>query len=266
MNVIFVGDIVGRSGRRILKDNLPILKQKYQPTFIFCNAENSAGGLGITAAIAGELLKAGIDGMTLGNHTWGQRVWLKQACHFPQICRPLNAPSSWPGFDHVYLEKKSFDVLLISLMGQAFMQPTLTNPFTIIENKIDFYKEKYKTKNIIIDFHAEATAEKIAMGYFLQDKVTAVLGTHTHVQTADNRVLGYGTGFITDVGMTGPSNGVLGMSKKTALKRTLEQLPASYSLEKDPASMLNAVLLNIDFKAGQTKKIERILITDDVFE
>ena len=104
------------------------------------------------------------------------------------------------------------------------------------------------------------------MGYFLQDKVTAVLGTHTHVHTADNRVLGYGTGFITDVGMTGPSNGVLGMSKKTALKRTLEQLPASYSLEKDPASMLNAVLLNIDFKAGQTKKIERILITDDVFE
>lgn len=265
MNIIFVGDIVGRAGRRILRNNLALLKQKYSPKFILCNAENSAGGLGITGAIAEELLKTGIDGMTLGNHIWGQRAWLKQAYHFPQICRPLNAPSTWPGFDHVYLKKNTCDILIISILGQAFMQPSLSNPFSIIEKKLAFFKEKYNTKNIIIDFHAEATAEKIAMGYFLEDKVTAVLGTHTHVQTADNRILGFGTGFITDIGMTGPANGVLGMSKKAALRRSLDQLPASYSLEKDPVSMLNAVVLDIDPRAGQTKKIERIQITDHVF-
>ncbi|NLJ69885.1 MAG: TIGR00282 family metallophosphoesterase [Clostridiaceae bacterium] len=266
INILFIGDVVGRSGRKILKDKLPSLKQQYMLDFVFCNGENSAGGLGITAAIAGELLNYGIDGITLGNHIWSQKIWLQQAAHFKQICRPLNAPADWPGFDHVYLEKDDCDILLISLMGQAFMNPILNNPFQVIDQMLPKFKDKYHTKNIIIDYHAESTAEKITMGYFLEDRVLAVLGTHTHVQTADEKILGNGTAFITDVGMTGPTNGVLGMSKQVAVERAMNLLPAMYNIEKDSFTMLNAVLMTIDPIAGQAKKIERIQIFDHVFE
>ncbi|NLM19599.1 MAG: TIGR00282 family metallophosphoesterase [Clostridiaceae bacterium] len=266
MNILFIGDIVGRPGRKILKNKLPLLKQQYMLDFVFCNGENSAGGLGITAAIAGELLNTGIDGITLGNHIWSQKIWLQQAIHFKQICRPLNAPDDWPGFDHIYINKDNYDVLLISLMGQAFMNPLLTNPFQVIDQKLPIFKEKYCTKNIIVDFHAESTAEKITMGYFLENKVLAVLGTHTHVQTADEKILGNGTAFITDIGMTGPAGGVLGMSKKVAVERAMNLLPAMYNIDKDPFAMLNAVLLTVDPNAGQAKKIERIQIFDHVFE
>ena len=254
INVLFIGDVVGRSGRKILKAKLPLLKQQYMLDFVFCNGENSAGGLGITANIAGELLNYGIDGITLGNHIWSQKNWLQEADHFKQVCRPLNAPNDWPGFDHVYLKKDNNDVLLISLIGQAFIKPVLANPFHIIDQMLSKFKEKYRTKNIIIDFHAESTAEKITMGYFLENKVLAVLGTHTHVQTADEKILGNGTAFITDVGMTGPAKGVLGMSKKVAVERAINLLPARYNIEKDSFAMLNAVLLTVDPNAGQAKK------------
>ncbi|HHT25120.1 MAG TPA: TIGR00282 family metallophosphoesterase [Clostridiaceae bacterium] len=265
INILFIGDVVGRSGRKILKDKLPLLKQQYMLDFVFCNGENAAGGLGITADIAGELLNSGIDGITLGNHIWSQKVWLQQAAHFKQVCRPLNAPDDWPGFDHVYIKKDNYDVLLISLMGQAFIKPILANPFQVIDRMLSKFKEKYHTKNIIIDFHAESTAEKITMGYFLENKVLAVLGTHTHVQTADEQILGNGTAFITDIGMTGPANGVLGMNKNVALEWAMNLLPATYDIEKDSFTMLNAVLLTVDPNAGQAKKIERIQIFDHVF-
>ncbi|HHU53287.1 MAG TPA: YmdB family metallophosphoesterase [Clostridiaceae bacterium] len=266
LNILFIGDIVGRSGRKILKQKLPLLKQQYLVDFVFCNGENSAGGLGITASTAGELLSSGVDGITLGNHIWSQKIWLQQASHFRQVCRPLNAPDAWPGFDHVYIKKENHDVLLLSLLGQAFIKPVLKNPFNVIEEMLPKFKEKYRTKNIIIDFHAESTAEKITMGYFLENRVLAVLGTHTHVQTADEKILGNGTAFITDVGMTGPVNGVLGMSKIIAVERAVNLLPAMYNIEKDSYAMINAVLMTIDPIAGQTKKIERIQIFDHVFE
>ncbi|MGB4610393.1 MAG: TIGR00282 family metallophosphoesterase [Saccharofermentanales bacterium] len=266
INILYIGDIVGRPGRKILKEKLPILKKQYLLDFVFCNGENAAGGLGITAAIAGELLNSGVDGITLGNHIWSQKLWLQQAVHIKQVCRPLNAPNTWPGFDHVYLKKDNCDVLLISLMGQAFIKPVLANPFQVIDQMLPIFREKYHTKNIIIDFHAESTAEKITMGYFLENRVLAVLGTHTHVQTADEKILGNGTAFITDIGMTGPVNGVLGMSRKIAVERAVNLLPAMYNIEEDSFVTLNAILMAVDPIAGQTKKIERIQIFDHVYK
>jgi len=262
MKVLFIGDIVGRSGRKILAKKWDLLKNKFNFDIVICNGENSAGGLGINAKTAEELLELGVDGITLGNHTWGQREWLSQAFHYEQICRPINSPEEWPGYDHLFIEKDQFKIIVINLLGQAFMQPVLLNPFQMIENKITYLKEKYQTKNIIIDFHAESTAEKMMMGYFLQDKVSAILGTHTHVQTADEKILGNGTGYISDVGMTGPSNGVIGMDKKIALRRVLDQLPSTYRLEKSDQVMLNAVLLTLDARAGQCIKIERIFLEE----
>ncbi len=265
VNILFIGDIVGYPGRQIIKNKIEHLKKLYQPDFILCNCENAAGGLGINADTADEILGMGIDAMSLGNHTWGQREWLKQAYRYSNICRPVNAPQNWPGFEYVFCQKDEKSILLINVMGQAFIQPVLDNPFQMIENKINELKEKFKTKNVIVDFHAETTAEKITLAFLLEDKVTAVLGTHTHVQTADERILGHGTGFITDVGMTGPANGVLGMSKKISIKRAKEQLPAKYALEVDPRTMLNAVSLKIDHHSGQTLKIERINLIDDIY-
>lgn len=265
MKVLFIGDIVGRPGRQMLKHSLAKLKEIYSFDFIFCNGENAAGGLGITADTCQEILDYGIDGISLGNHIWGRREWLKQAYQFKQVCRPLNAPKSWPGFDHVLCRKDGQSVLLISLMGQAFIQPVIENPFLLIEEKLDYFKEHYQTKNIIIDFHAETTAEKISLAYLVEDRVTAVLGTHTHVQTADEKILGNGTAFITDVGMTGPAKGVLGMSRKVAIDRALNRLPAPYQVENDPARQFNAVLLDVDSLSGQARSIERIYLQDDVY-
>ncbi len=265
MNILFIGDIVGYAGRQIIKKKLPELLKVYQPDFVLCNAENAAGGLGINAGTADEILELGIDAMSLGNHIWSRREWQKQAYRYTQICRPINAPKSWPGFDHVFCNKDGRSLLLINVLGQAFMQPLLDNPFLMLDEKVKELKDKYGTKNVIIDMHAETTAEKIMLTYFLEDQVTAVLGTHTHVQTADEKIIGNGTGFITDVGMTGPANGVLGMSKKTALCRAVQQLPAQYALETDPQTVLNAVLLNIDHHSGQTLQIERLCLKDEIF-
>lgn len=266
IKVLFIGDIVGRTGRRILAKNWALLRHRYSPNFIFCNGENAAGGLGINSKTADELLGLGIDGITLGNHTWGQREWLKQAFRYRRVCRPANAPKDWPGFDHIFIEKDNIGIIVINLMGQAFIQPVLDNPFQMIEPRINELKEKYQTKNVLIDFYAETTAEKIMMGFFLEDKVTAVLGTHTHVQTADERILGNGTAFISDIGMVGPRDGVLGMDKKTALRRAYNQLPASYNLEKSDMAILNAVLLSIDGRAGQCINIERVYLTDTIYD
>lgn len=265
MKVLFIGDIVGSPGRQMVKNSLAKLRQSYSIDFVFCNGENSAGGLGITATICQEILSWGIDGVSLGNHIWGRREWLKQAYQFKQVCRPLNAPPSWPGYDHVLCQKDGVTVILVSLMGRAFIQPVLENPFLVIEDKLTYLKERYQTKNIVMDFHAETTAEKISMAYFVEDKVTAVLGTHTHVQTADEKILGNGTAFITDVGMTGPAKGVLGMSRKVALNRAVNQLPAAYQLEDDPSTQLNAVLLEIDPRSGQARDIKRINLIDDIY-
>jgi|BioPla2DNA2_1021312.scaffolds.fasta_scaffold00096_21 metallophosphoesterase (TIGR00282 family) len=266
IKIIFIGDVVGRSGRHIVKEKLPELKQRYGLDFVFCNAENSAGGIGITAITAKELLESGVDGITLGNHIWGQRIWLQQARQFKQVCKPLNAPAAWPGYDHVHIQQNDFSLVLISLMGQAFIQPALANPFRTIREQLPLLKDKYQTDNVIVDFHAESTAEKITMGYLLEDKVSAVLGTHTHVQTADEKILGNGTAFICDVGMTGPMNGVLGMSRDTAVERALNLMPASYRLEKDSLTGLNAVVLSLDPQTGKTINIERIQIVDNVFK
>ncbi len=257
MRILLLGDIVGVRGRRLVTSQLPALKREMQADICIANAENVCEGSGIDATSAKKLLQAGVDYITLGNHIWSKHSWLKDCEDFPMIARPLNAPAEWPGFDHVVAEMGDTRLLLISLLGQTYMQ-VAHNPFVVMEQTLEALKQRYKSKIVIVDFHAEATAEKIAMGHFLQDRVSVVFGTHTHVQTADECVLGSGTAYITDLGMTGPANGVIGMAKTVALRRFLEQLPARYEVEAEGPLTLQGAIVDINSKSGQAQAIERI--------
>ncbi len=258
--ILLIGDIVGRCGQDLISKHLPVLKEQHQIQLCVANAENASGGLGIDAMSARHLQRAGVDLMTLGNHAWAKQGWIKDCDDFPNICRPLNGPPSWPGFDHVVSTTESgVKVLLINLHGQVFNH-NFDNPFVAIEQKLDTWRDKYCPQVILVDFHAEATAEKIAMGYYLQDRVSVVFGTHTHVQTADERILGAGTAYITDLGMTGPGDGIIGMSKNAGIRRFAHSLPARYEVETQGASTLQGAIVSIDETTGRAQSIERLMI------
>lgn len=253
--VLMIGDIVGRPGRSAVKALVKDYRRKHKVDIIIANGENAAGGNGITEEIANELYNNYIDIITMGNHTWDKRDIINFIEHEPRLIRPANYPPNTPGRgSNVYRFNNGIKLGVINLSGRVFLTP-LDCPFRVGEQIVK--EMRNITKNIIIDIHAEATSEKIAFGWYMDGKVSAVIGTHTHVQTADDRILPGGTGYITDVGMTGPRDSVLGVDKEIVIEKFINQMPVRFEVAKG-VKQLNGLLLDIDEKTGKTIKIERI--------
>lgn len=256
VKLLFLGDIVGSAGRDMVKDYLPRLKRKFMPTFTVANGENAASGRGITAKIARELYDAGVDGITLGNHTWDNKEIFDFIDNESKMVRPANFPEGTPGRGIMYVKSGSQELAVINLQGRAFLPP-LDCPFLTADKLVE--QARKRTPYVFVDFHAEATSEKQAMGWYLDGRVSAVVGTHTHVQTGDERILPNGTGYLTDAGMCGPSNGILGMEREAVMKKFLTQLPVRFQVADGP-TQLNAVLYHLEKSTGKTVKIQRIRI------
>ncbi len=228
MRILFVGDIVGRSGRTVASERLPGLRANWKLDFVVINGENSAGGFGITEAIYNELVDAGADAVTLGNHAWDQREALVFIGRAPRLIRPLNYPSGTPGRGSALIEAKNGQrVLVVNLMGRYAMEPVLDDPFPAIERELQACPLKTGADAIVIDMHAEATSEKQSMGYFVDGRASLVVGTHTHVPTGDHRILAGGTAFQSDAGMTGDYDSCIGMAKDEPLSRFLRRISSS---------------------------------------
>ena len=252
MKVLAIGDIVGESGVYKLKQELPKIIENENIDFIIVNGENSAAGMGITEKNYRDILSAGADVITMGNHTWGKKDIFKFIDE-PQIIRPANYPKGVVGKGYWVFEKNSKKIAVINLIGRVDMNILSENPFTLAKDLVEELNEKVDM--IFIDFHAEATAEKIAMGSYLDGKITALFGTHTHVQTADEKILPNGTGYITDIGMTGPENSVIGMDISASIKRFETTLPEKYKLAEGNC-ILNGCIFEIN---DTTCKVERIV-------
>lgn len=257
-NILFIGDIVGDPGLDIVRMWLPSLQKKYRTDLIIANGENAADGKGCTEREAKILFELGVNVITGGNHTWDKHQSQDYLKKDSRALRPLNYPKGTFGNGYYIAETTKGKVAVINLQGRSYMSP-IDCPFRAAEWVIA--KIKNETKMIFIDFHAEATAEKLALGQFLDGKVSAIVGTHTHVQTADERILKGGTGYITDVGMTGPYDSVIGMKTDAAINRFLYQTPQKYQTATDNVH-LTGVFLKVDSETGKTISIERLFIPD----
>jgi metallophosphoesterase (TIGR00282 family) len=249
-----IGDIVGRSGRRAVKDNLPGLIRELAVDFVIANGENAAGGNGITREIVRELYKLGVNVITMGNHVWHNKDIFSFIDQDSRIIRPANYPPGAPGQGFGIYEVSNIKVAVINLSGRVFM-PSLDCPFRKVDEILSCITEKARI--VVVDFHAEATSEKIALGWYLNGRVSAVCGTHTHVQTADERVLPGGTAYITDLGMTGPRDSVIGVETKLVLEKFYTQMPRRFEVASG-LYQFNGVVLEIDTDTGKALTIERI--------
>lgn len=255
MKVLFIGDIVGKPGRRAVKVLLPGIVGNHGVDLVIANCENAAGGFGVTRKVVDELYASEIDILTSGNHIWDKKDVEEFIDGYETLLRPANYPIETPGRGSVVVQTASGVSLgVVNLEGRVFMKP-LDCPFRVAEREIDALKGE--TDIVIVDMHAEATSEKEALGWFLDGRVSAVVGTHTHVQTADERVLPRGTAYITDAGMTGPCDSVLGIKKEVALERFLTLLPNRYDVAKGDVR-LQGVLIDIDDTTGRALSIERL--------
>ncbi|HWX52066.1 MAG TPA: TIGR00282 family metallophosphoesterase [Solirubrobacteraceae bacterium] len=253
-SILFVGDVVGGIGRRTLLDALPALRERYAPTFVVVNGENAAGGLGITPKIADQLLGAGVDAITLGNHSFHRREIYPYLDSEPRILRPANFLRSQPGHGTCVVEQGGVSLGVVNISGNLYLRAG-RSAFTEIEAAL---AEVGGADHILVDVHAEATSEKVAMGWHLDGRVTAVVGTHTHVPTADARVLPGGTAYITDVGMTGPRGGVIGVKREQAIESLLTQMPVRFETsEEDP--WLMGVLISCS-RPLRADSIEQVLM------
>jgi hypothetical protein len=255
VKILFVGDIVGGCGRRTLLSQLPDLRRSHAPDFVVVNGENSAGGLGITPKICDELLDAGVDAITLGNHAYKHKEIYEYLDREPRLLRPANYPKGNPGRGHTVVERDGRRLAVVNLSGLVFLEAA-RSPFSEIDAILA--EVRGKADHVLLDFHAEATSEKIAMGWHVDGRVTACLGTHTHVPTADARVLPGGTAYVSDVGMTGPRGGVIGVKREQALERFTTMMPQRFETsDEDP--WLNAVLVTAS-EDGRAESIEQILL------
>ncbi|HEY3247659.1 MAG TPA: TIGR00282 family metallophosphoesterase [bacterium] len=254
MRILVVGDIHGKPGRRILRAVVPRLRKAHGAAIVIANGENAAGGAGITRDVIAEILDSGVDAVTGGNHTWHNREAYEVLDAEPRLLRPANYPAGAPGRGAAVIEANGARVGVLNLQGRIFMQ-SLDDPFQIA--RVEAERLRAETPVVIVDFHAEATSEKIALGWYLDGRVSAVIGTHTHVQTADERVLPEGTAYISDVGMTGPRDGVIGMEREGIIERFLTQLPVRFTVAAGVAQ-LNAVALDVDEATGRARGITRI--------
>jgi len=257
MRILFIGDIVGKPCRRAIRDLLPGLVAERGIDFVIANGENAAAGFGMTREIVEDLFGSRIDVLTTGNHVWDKKEIVECLDDYESLLRPANYPvtARVPGHGSVVMPvREGLQVGVVNIMGRVFMPP-LECPFRAAEREVE--KIRLRTPVIIVDMHAEATSEKIALGWFLDGRVTAVLGTHTHVQTADDRVLPKGTAYITDVGMTGPFDSVIGTRKEIILERFLSQLPNKFEVAKGDVR-LQAVLIDVAEESGRALNIERL--------
>ena len=256
MKILIIGDIVGNSGVKKVKEVIPNFIKQNNIDFTIANGENSADGMGITLKIFEDLKRSGVNIVTMGNHTWGK----KEIFNFiddTQIVRPANYPDGVPGQGYRIQEANGKKIAVINLMGRVDIGVLTENPFLKVDKILEQIKDKADI--IIVDFHAEATAEKIAMGRFLDGKITALWGTHTHVQTADEQILPNGTAYITDLGMTGPKDSVIGMDISASLKRFETTLPEKYKLAEGEC-IFNAVEFEIDDETNKVTEVKRIFI------
>ena len=251
MRILMIGDVIGKPGRDAVRALLPDLKHEKSIDFVICNGENTAGGYGITAETAAELLDSGVDVLTSGNHIWDKKEIIPFMEEGLPLIRPANYPDA-PGRGYIQMG----GVTVINLMGRVFMA-SLDCPFRAADALLEKMQEEGGSKVIIVDFHAEATSEKQAMGWYLDGRVSAVLGTHTHVGTVDAKILPKGTAYVTDVGMTGPRDSVIGSEVDTVLERFLTSMPNRLAVAAGPC-VLNSALMDVDEETGKASLIERI--------
>src|SRR2546422_7043424 len=255
LTVLFLGDVVGEPGRNALIARLPELKSKHALDFVVVNGENAAGGRGITGKITIDLLRAGVSVITTGDHIWDQKEILSFIDTEPRLLRPVNYPEGAPGSGSIVLETAKGKIGVLNVQARTFMQPILENPFRAAEAAV--IKMREETRNIIVDVHGETTSEKIAMGRFLDGKVSAVIGTHTHVQTADEQILPGGTAFLCDAGMCGPVNSILGRAIEPIMNRFVSNMPAPFPVAAGEVR-LHGALVPLDEKSGCAARIMRI--------
>ncbi len=255
MRLLFIGDIVGKPGRRVLKELLPEYRRREKIDVVIANSENAAAGSGITKKLAKEILASGVDIMTSGDHVWRRKQVYELFGETDRLIRPANYPEGAPGSGSAVIEIPNVGKIgVINLIGRVFMEP-LDCPFAAAEKEVE--KLRRTTPVIIVDMHAEATSEKVAMGWHLDGMVSAVLGTHTHIQTADEKILPQGTAYITDCGMTGPYDSVIGRDKNSILERFLTQLPTRFHMaEGDPE--MHGVVIEIEEETGKAFSIKRV--------
>jgi len=260
LKVLFLGDVFGKPGREILKKKLPSLVEENNIDFIIANGENAAGGIGITPDICETLLYMGVDIITSGNHIYKKREIYDYIERQPRLLKPANYPPSTPGSGyHIMSDKKNNKIAVINICGRVFID-YFDCPFRTIDKILSNVRKE--TPVIIVDFHAEVTSEKVAMGWYLDGRVSAVVGTHTHVQTADERILPGGTAYITDVGMVGPRNSVIGVKKENIIKKFLTMMPQKFTVSEDDY-LVNGVVININEKNGRAESINRLNIAID---
>ena len=253
LKLLFIGDIVGRPGRDLLAAKLPRVRRDHGVDFVIANGENAAAGAGITGSIAKSILESGVDAITLGDHVWDQRGWETEIAQIEHVCRPANLPKACPGWDHLIIEARGFRVAVFTVLGRSFMNMKADCPFLAADRMVE--QLKAQADAIIVEIHAEATSEKQAMGWHLDGRVTAVLGTHTHVPTADATVLPRGTAFMCDVGMTGPYASVLGREVKPVIARFLDGMPRRWDIATGDVR-LSGALIEIDPSSANARKIE----------
>lgn len=259
MRILFVGDIFGKPGREIARRAIPALVERESLDLVIANVENAAAGFGITGDLAEAILGYGVDVMTTGNHVWDKKEVLDYFPRQPKLLRPANFPAGAPGRGSwVGRTKTGEPVAVLNLMGRIFMTP-LDDPFALALREVE--QLRAKTRVIFVDFHAEATSEKVAMGWHLDGRVTAVSGTHTHVQTADDRILPNGTAYITDAGMTGPHDSIIGVTVDAALARFVSGMPSKFEAASGGAR-LNAIIVSADPATGKATSIERLNLSE----
>lgn len=258
MNVLFIGDIVGNVGRTAVKKVLPALQSKYNPHIIIANGENAAAGRGITSAIVKELIEAGVHGITMGNHTWDNKDIFEWIDDQPRLVRPANFSEEAPGQGSTIIKANGKELAIVNLQGRVFLPP-IDCPFQKADELIDELGKK--TKCILVDFHAEATSEKIAMGWYLDGRASLVVGTHTHVQTNDDTILPGGTAYLTDVGMCGSKEGVLGMERSAVIHKFRTQLPVRFVVDEGDWHV-HAILVEINEATGKAKRTQKIRLTE----
>ena len=257
LKLLFIGDIVGRPGRDIIAEKLPRLRTERGIDFVIANGENAAAGAGITGSIAKSILGNGVDAITLGDHVWDQRGWENEIGQIERVCRPANLPKSNPGWDHLVIEARGFRVAVFTVLGRTFMNLKADCPFLTADRMIA--QLKTQADAIVVEIHAEATSEKIALGWHLDGRVTAVLGTHTHVPTADATILPKGTAFMCDVGMTGPYASVLGREVRPVVEKFLDGMPRRFDVATEDVR-ISAALIEIGASNASAQKIELVTV------
>ncbi|MEJ5284530.1 MAG: TIGR00282 family metallophosphoesterase [Brevinematia bacterium] len=256
LRVLAFGDIIGEPGRRVFASTIHKIREKFLPDLIVVNGENSAHGFGITEEIVKSFFNTGVDVITSGNHIWQKKEIFNFIDKYPSLIRPINYPPGTPGNGIVILEKANVKIAVINAMGRIFMD-AIDCPFRTVENQLNYLKEN-NVKIVLVDFHAEATSEKQVFGWYFDGKLTAVWGTHTHIQTSDERILPKGTAYITDIGMCGARDSVIGMKVEESYRKVIQHLPVKFSPADSGANIIEGIAIDIDIKSGKANLISRI--------